>query len=278
VAFADAGKVRQTGGPVEEEEIRVEANPYDEEMARYGRTLTGVRPMIASMFTPKTEASQAFSEFTQQEMTPEALARRRKEDMWMALGQAGARIAQTPGTLLQAIGAGVGEAIPMARESAKERRAELFEMYKARAMQEGLNNKQASEVAKMETDAAMNIEQTRESRATREQRERQMDQRAKSDAARLGLDAQRLALAQREFDAKIAQVETLGMDPRRVAQQMLLTGTDEEKAVAEEFFIKINPRAAGAMNRPDALRAIVEGKGGGKGGALVFNPKTGNFE
>lgn len=264
--YAGGGLVAfQTGGPVEE----------DEEMARYGRTLESVRPMIASMFTPKTEASQAFSEFTQQEMTPEALARRRKEDMWMALGQAGARMAQTPGTLLQAIGAGVGEAIPMARESAKERRAELFEMYKARAMQEGLNNKQASEVAKMETDAAMNIEQTRESRATREQRERQMERQARNEAARLGLDAERLALAKRELEVKIAQAESLGADPRRVAQQMLLTGTPEEKKVAEEFFVAINPRAAGSVSKLEETMARVGagGRGGAAGGFEGFSAK-----
>jgi hypothetical protein len=255
--YAGGGLVAfQTGGSVEE----------DEELARYRRTLTGVRPMIASMFTPKTEASQAFSEFTQQEMTPEALARRRKDDMWMALGQAGARMAQTPGTLLQAIGAGVGEAIPMARESAKERRAELFEMYKARAMQEGLSNKQASEVAKMETDAAMNIEQTRESRAVREQRERQMERQAQNEAARLGLDAERLALARRELEVKIEQAENLGADPRRVAGQMMLTGTPEEKKVAEEFFIKTNPRAAGGMSNLEKTLLMV-GAGGRGGGA-----------
>jgi hypothetical protein len=268
VAFADAGEVRQTGGPVEE----------DEDRARYLRTLQGVRPMVESMYAPKTEASQAFSEFTQKEMTPEVLEKRRKDDMWMALGQAGARMAQTPGTLLQAIGAGVGEAIPLARESAKERRAELFEMYKARALEEGASNKQAAEIAKMQTDAALTVQGIRDKREDRELRREESGQRAKMDAARLGLDAQRLALAQREFDARIAQVETLGMDPRRVAQQMLLTGTDEEKAVAKQFFVDTNPRAAGAMNRPDALRAMVEGRGGGKGGALVFNPKTGNFE
>jgi hypothetical protein len=169
VAFADAGEVRQTGGPVEEEEIRVEANPYDDYFDQFRQDAMRMRGLQGSLYTPKTEASQAFSEFTQQEMTPEALARRRKEDMWMALGQAGARMAQTPGTLLQAIGAGVGEAIPLARESAKERRAEAFEMYKARAMQEGLDNRQAAEVARSIMDGTAEVGKVRDKDLDRKQ-------------------------------------------------------------------------------------------------------------
>jgi hypothetical protein len=168
--YAGGGLVAfQRGGSVDDEEILVEANPYDDYFDQFRRDAMRMQGLQGSLFTPKTEASKAFGEYTQREMTPEALARRRKDDMWMALGQAGARIAQTPGTLLQAIGAGVGEAIPLARESAKERRAEMFEMYKARAMQEGLDNKQASEVARSIMEGTAEVGKVRAKALDRDQ-------------------------------------------------------------------------------------------------------------
>ena len=61
---------------------------------------------------------------------PEARKARKKEDMWMALGQIGARMATTPGSLLQAIGSGIGSALPGIEQSAKERKAEEREIQK----------------------------------------------------------------------------------------------------------------------------------------------------
>lgn len=269
--YAGGGLVAfQQGGPVEEDEIAVMAGRLppedDEDFLRYQRTMERMRPVIEGMYNPQSAASQALSGYVKGEMSPESLARRRKDDMWMALGQAGARMAQTPGSLLQAVSAGVGEALPLARESAKERRSELLDYYKTLALEEGMSNKRAAEVAKMQTDATMDVERARASREDRNLREQELNQRASADAARLGLDAQRLELARREFQANLDKAEALGVDPTLAAKRMLLSGTPEQKAVAQQYFVDINPRAAGAMNKPDTLRAMIEARGPGKGG------------
>jgi hypothetical protein len=79
---------------------------------------------------PESKYSKEYEADLLERRTPEAQGKRRKEDMWMTLGQIGARMAQTPGSILQAAAAGIGEALPGARESAKERRAEEREIQK----------------------------------------------------------------------------------------------------------------------------------------------------
>jgi hypothetical protein len=79
---------------------------------------------------PETKYSGEYEADLLKRRSPEALGKRRKEDMWMALGQIGARMAQTPGSILQAAGAGISEALPGIAASAKERRAEEREIQK----------------------------------------------------------------------------------------------------------------------------------------------------
>lgn len=79
---------------------------------------------------PETKYSSEYEADLLARRTPEARSKRRKEDMWMALGQIGARMAQTPGSIFQAAGAGISEALPGIAASAKERRAEEREIQK----------------------------------------------------------------------------------------------------------------------------------------------------
>ena len=65
----------------------------------------------------------------------------------MALGQIGAKMATTPGSLLQAAGAGIGEALPGIREAAKERREDERAAFKALLDEERATNKEISEQA-----------------------------------------------------------------------------------------------------------------------------------
>ena len=85
----------------------------------------------AALFgVPETKYTQEYEADLLKRRSPEALKARRKEDMWMALGQIGARMAQTPGSIFQAAGAGISEALPGIAASAKERRAEEREIQK----------------------------------------------------------------------------------------------------------------------------------------------------
>ena len=79
---------------------------------------------------PETKYSSEYEADLLARRAPEARSKRRKEDMWMALGQIGARMAQTPGSIFQAAGAGISEALPSIAASAKERRAEEREIQK----------------------------------------------------------------------------------------------------------------------------------------------------
>jgi hypothetical protein len=78
-------------------------------------------------------------------LNPEDQKKRRKEDMWMALGQIGARMATTPGSLLQAASTGIAEALPGVRAAASERRAEERGALAELARNEGLTNAEARE-------------------------------------------------------------------------------------------------------------------------------------
>ena len=99
----------------------------------------------------QTRYSNQLMQLFEQQMDPEAQKKRADEDKYFALAQLGATMASTPGSLLQAFGAGVGKALPGLQESAKARRAETREAIKSLAMQEGYNNEQATKRA----DAAL---------------------------------------------------------------------------------------------------------------------------
>jgi hypothetical protein len=104
------------------------------------------RAKIERMYKPERAARDALMDYFGSTLSPEAQKKRRDEDKYFALAQLGATMASTPGSLLQAFGAGVGKALPGLRESAKERRAEQRDAIMARAQQEGLNNKEARDM------------------------------------------------------------------------------------------------------------------------------------
>lgn len=85
--------------------------PTDE----YGRPLTfqGSQAFLSDLlptYNDKYE-KEAEAEYLKTR-SPEEMKKARKEDMWMALGQIGARMATTPGSLLQAASTGIQEALP----------------------------------------------------------------------------------------------------------------------------------------------------------------------
>lgn len=88
-----------------------------------------------------TEKSKKRMAELQRIMDPEERKRRRKEDMWMTLGQIGAKMATTPGSVFQAFGAGMNEALPGAASRSKERREDVLNAAKELAAEERAGNK-----------------------------------------------------------------------------------------------------------------------------------------
>jgi len=109
--------------------------------------------------------------------TPEARGKRRKEDMWMALGQIGARMAQTPGSIFQAAAAGIEGALPGIAASAKERKAEEREIQRGLIdIEQGRNTAAAQKAGRLLQMYQMGV-QGRESQIGREfQKESQLAQ------------------------------------------------------------------------------------------------------
>ena len=104
------------------------------------------------MYTPERKQQDRLIAAYEEELTPESIKKAKKQDMWMALGQIGAKMATTPGSILQAASAGIGEALPGIAAAAKERKADQRQMLKNLQEQEGLTNKEAKEATNIALD------------------------------------------------------------------------------------------------------------------------------
>lgn len=104
---------------------------------------------------PKREAAERLRQFYEGALSEEGLKKRRDEDKYLALAQLGATMASTPGSLLQAFGAGVGKALPGLQEASKERRAEQRDAVKQLAADEGATNAEQREIGKMVMDGRL---------------------------------------------------------------------------------------------------------------------------
>jgi hypothetical protein len=113
--------------------------------ARFKENVFGATNLADELSPRSTKRAQQLEALLEEEMSPEALKARRKEDMWMALGQIGAKMATTPGSLLQAAGAGIGEALPGIAAAAKERRGAKRALTKELLSEERLSNKELAD-------------------------------------------------------------------------------------------------------------------------------------
>jgi hypothetical protein len=145
---------------------------------------------------PESKYAQEYEADLLQRRSPEALGKRRKEDMWMALGQIGARMAQTPGSIFQAAGAGISEALPGIAASAKERRAEEREIQKGLIDLEQGRNTAAAQKAMQLIEMQRTGIQGREGQIGREfAKESQLAQFAQADKMSDKEFRQQMALA-----------------------------------------------------------------------------------
>jgi hypothetical protein len=92
-----------------------------------------------------TAAAEEYVASLREQLSPEARRARQQEDMWSMLGQIGARMASTPGSLLQAVSAGLGEAVPTTAAAARERRAEERQLRESILGEERTGNRERAE-------------------------------------------------------------------------------------------------------------------------------------
>jgi hypothetical protein len=118
----------------------------------YDDTLGGNLETINQEAPREVKRYQQYQAYLDKMLDPEERKKSKKEDMWLALGQIGARMATTPGSLLQAAGAGISEALPGIAAAAKERRGEERAVIKDMMDQERIGNKEVMERANMALD------------------------------------------------------------------------------------------------------------------------------
>ena len=207
VAFGPGGVIGTEEEPEEMPEIGTTASRYPRELeSLYGhfRDPAKERASIEAQYKPEREYSDQQTQFYKDVLSPESIKKSKQEDMWMALGQIGAKMATTPGSLLQAASAGIGEALPGIRETAKERKAEQRDAIKTLAQQEGLKNKEALDLAQLVRTGTDKFGEFDMDRLNREQRERLGYYQEKMATARTamsvegGLEGQRIAGKSRE--------------------------------------------------------------------------------
>ena len=135
---------RRTGPPQEISELAGPREYYGN--FRYPYLM---QERIRELAPQSTARRDQLSTYFDRLLSPEAQRNRRREDMFMTLGQIGARMASTPGSLLQAVSAGIGEALPGVRTAAAERRAEERNAISELARIEGLSNADAREMYRL---------------------------------------------------------------------------------------------------------------------------------
>jgi hypothetical protein len=148
VAFAEAGAVRkpQTSSERMAEAYRLNPEAIQQSMAS-----------LEKLAPRETKYSGMQRQQYEREMSPEAQAAQKKQDMYMTLAQIGAKMATTPGGFLRGAATGIESALPGAQQMAKERKQDMRQAMDALAAQEGATNKQRMELLNMSYAMQMKV-------------------------------------------------------------------------------------------------------------------------
>ena len=230
---------------------------------------------INELAPQSTERRDQFNKFLEKMLDPGEQKKRRQEDMWMTLGQIGARMATTPGSLLQAASTGIAEALPGVRAAAKERRGEERAAISELAKNEGLSNADAREMYKLIQAGTDQYGRFNEARLTREQqdtleryKEKMANYRAEL-AARTGITQQQIAAAattegnrlQRQAAMDTAFSNYLSSSGGMVAASKLIEGgmsADKALATLRRNFFDLTPPASSGTTPPPPAGAQVD--------------------
>lgn len=163
----------------------------------------------------ETRRATEYQEYLDRLLSPEEQRARRQEDMWMALGQIGARMATTPGSLLQAVSTGIGEALPGIREAAAARRGEERSARQALVGEERTGNQEVAARANVALDMLRNYNTLAEALQDRtfENLWRSLDRATQERIARVNANASMYG-ANKNYEASVFG-SRLGYNERR---------------------------------------------------------------
>lgn len=207
----------------------------------------------------ETKRAKEFQDYLDRVLSPEEQKKRRQEDMWAALGQIGAKMASTPGSLLQAASAGISEALPGVTAAAKERRGEERAARQAQVAEERTSNKELETRAGIALDMLKNygsLEQAFQS------------DNFKNTLTRLGIDADIVkakimagASVQQALISAAAQREVgaLGFIERRGSlYQQIASDWDKSAALDKNYTALLSKDPAAAQQyRNAAIMGVV---------------------
>jgi hypothetical protein len=211
-------------------------------------------------YQPKREASERARQLYGDVLSEEGQKKRRDEDKYFALAQLGATMASTPGSLLQAFGAGVGKALPGMQESSKERRAEQRDAIRQLALDEGATNAESRELSKMFMDGRLkgvDIAQTIAQLRSREDLTREeIKSREKISGAEIAAQRTIAGMKQPNESFDETALRILMMDPSK-------PGVAAAQKAVEKIF---------EMKKPPSFMPGFEGGGAGKPAVTVAWP------
>lgn len=101
---------------------------------------------------PEDKGRKEAIEYFEKQRSPEERKKALKDDMWATLAQIGASLATTPGSFLFAVGKAIGDALPGAEASRKERKAAERDAVTALSELYGWDRKEAKEKMAMALD------------------------------------------------------------------------------------------------------------------------------
>jgi hypothetical protein len=240
--------------------------------ARFKENVFGATNLADELSPRETKRAKQLEALLEEEMSPEALKARRKEDMWMALGQIGAKMATTPGSLLQAAGAGIGEALPGIAAAAKERRGAKRNLVKELLSEERLSNKELADRFNTSLDMVVKgiipLEEAFQDRNFRDRWEklgRESQERIANINAAAGIQSQRISTS---GALTVADRQLAGQ--RIGAANAMADFVDKLLTVdgAYQGLLATNPAAA-SLYRSDLIRKNLDRQFGP--GAVDFN-------
>ena len=240
------------------------------ELGGYSADLGGNVDLFNRFSPYRTEAAQEFTDYLRSQLAPEARRERQQQDMWSTLGQIGARMASTPGSLLQAVGAGIGEAVPATAAAARERRAEERQLRESILGEERTGNREQMERFAVARDMLGNFNSLAEAMKNRafENLYRSLDRRlqrelgfaeiaagvrtagmqvaAQNLATRLGLVSDREARAQENRLAATRGWAELTAPGTQFGTTFMALTPQEQEAARRNYFANFGVNAPGS--------------------------------
>ena len=231
-----------------------------EAMGGYKNDLYGNLDVYSDAAPRETKRAQQYQEYLDKILNPAEQEKRRKEDMWMALGQLGAKMASTPGSLLQAASAGIGAALPSAAAAAKERRGEQRAVMQALVAEERTANKEISERADKALDMLKNYNSLNEAFQDRNFRNL-WERMASADRRYVAQVAAAAGIRQSQIGAGAQiQVGQLGYNERRGALAQEIAANFDKNAALDTAYSDMlvkNPAKA-AQYRMDQITSALD--------------------